>query len=115
MGFDLGAFGLGLLGGGLAEFMKWYQLREESPNWPVYAKTKGYWVLTGLMILIGGFFTTFYGLDTSQPLLPLNVGLSAPLILKGLAANAPALVSSRNLPDDEGRSKPSLMNFLAGK
>lgn len=108
-------FLLGVVGGVLAELLKWNQLKE-SPNLPVYAKSSVYWIITGLMALAGGVLAWAYGLDATSPLLPINVGISAPLIIKGLAAAAPQAPRTSD-PGDRGLGGPvpSIRNFLAGR
>lgn len=108
--FNTTVFLLGIVGGGLAELLKWYQLRE-SPNLPTYATSPVYWIVTGLMILAGGVLALVQGVDATKPLLALNVGISAPLILKGLAAAAPPVEPGVR---DLGPSQPSVRSFLAG-
>ena len=102
-------FLLGALGGALAELLKWFQLREASIL-PEYSKSTAYWVITVLMILSGGVLAWAYGLDASKALLAINVGITAPLIIKGLAAAVPAAPVSRDL-----ESKRSVVDILAGR
>jgi hypothetical protein len=109
----LTVFLVGTLGGALGELLKWYQLRE-SPNMPEYSKKLVYWFVTALMALAGGVLALLYGIDPSKLLLALNVGISAPLILKGLAAAAPNLGGAAGAKDLEG-PKPTIGNFIAGK
>ena len=52
----------------------------------------------------------YYGLDASKALLAINVGITAPLIIKGLAAAVPAAPVSRDL-----ESKRSVVDILAGR
>lgn len=110
MSFNLTVFLVGTLGGALGEVLKWWQLRE-STNFPEYSKKPVYWIVTALMALAGGVLAWLYGIDTTKLLLALNIGISAPLILKGLAAAAPNLSGAKDL---EG-PKPSIGNFIAGK
>ncbi len=121
------SFVLGLVGGALAELLKWYQLKE-SPNLPEYARKPMYWVLTGLMILAGGVLVVVYGVTPSNPLLALNIGLSAPLLLKGLAASVPVRTTTAPAapagvggpipsfdPTTSRATQPSPLNFIAGR
>jgi hypothetical protein len=110
-------FALGVLGGALGELLKWYQLRE-SPNLPEYTKKPFYWIITVLMILVGGMLALLQGLDGTKPLLALNIGISAPLILKGLAN----IVPSEKPPATKGvrgpeaqTAKPRAIDFIAGR
>lgn len=84
--FDV--FVAGAVGGVLAELVRWYQLRE-SPNLPAYASSLFYWVVTGLMVAAGGALAVLYGTTAVNALLAVNVGASAPLIIKALAQNTP--------------------------
>jgi hypothetical protein len=102
-------FGLAVFGGALGELLKWWQLRE-SPNLPAYKSSLLYWILTVLMILAGGVVGVVYGIDPNQPVLAINVGISAPLIIKALSASAPPSPATRSLQPD-----PSILNFLAGR
>lgn len=110
MEFSPMVFLLGVTGGILAELLKWNELKY-SENLPVYAKSPVYWIVTGLVALAGGVLAWAYGLDTANPLLAINVGISAPLILKGLASAVPQSSGSRDL----GGPQPSVANFLAGR
>lgn len=109
MPFNTTVFLLGALGGALAELLKWFQLRE-AQVWPAYSKSVGYWIITVLMVLSGGVLAWAYGLDANRALLAINVGITAPLIIKGLAAAVPAAPGTRNL-----ESQPSIMDILAGR
>jgi hypothetical protein len=116
---DIGAvFGIGCLGGALGELLKWYQLRE-STNFPEYARRWIYWVLTILMIAAGGGLAVLYGSELKNALLVANVGLSAPLVIKGLASNTPATGTGGARPPTRGGGKGSapatILNFLAGR
>jgi hypothetical protein len=111
MAFNIVVFLLGIVGGALAELLKWYQMRE-SPNLPVYARSPLYWIITVLMMLAGGVLALVQGVDAANPLLALNVGISAPLILKGLAAAKPPEPSRTTYPRG---AEPSIIDFLAGR
>ena len=111
---SVATFLLGVLGGAFGELLKWWNLRE-SNNWPDYAKGLRYWILTGAMILVGGLLAAAYKIDSSNALLAINVGLSAPLIIKGLAAAVPRGLDAgeRDLPKAGGGA--SLIDFLSGR
>ena len=113
MDFNLTVFLVGILGGALGEALKWYQLRE-SPNMPEYSKKPAYWIITAVIALAGGVLAWLYGIDMTKLLLALNIGISAPLILKSLASAVPNLSGVGGAKDLEG-SKPSIGSFLAGK
>lgn len=81
--------GLGIVGGLLAELLRWYKLRD-SPSLPVYLKSRRYWIVTILMIFAGGFIAWLYGeIGSLNAILAVNVGASAPLILAGLLKTPP--------------------------
>jgi len=83
-------FLFGCLGGTLAEIVGWFELRTAKPeDFPDYVKYWYYWFLTILMCIIGGFLATAYGTENVKVILALNIGASAPLILKGLARTIP--------------------------
>jgi|GEM_PF-908610 hypothetical protein len=137
------SFLYGVIGGGLGELLKWYSLRE-SPNLPTYIRSPFYWIVTGIMILAGGGLVLIQGVQPNNPWLAINVGITAPLILKGFASLVPiqptaptippaipaqpagAPVPPQDLaqpaapvpvgfPDAVHHKKPSLINFLAGR
>ena len=114
MPFDMTVFLVGTIGGALAELLKWFQLRE-SPNLPDYAHRPLYWIVTVLMALAGGLLAVIQNIDASDLLLALNVGLSAPLILKGLAAAVPGTPRTGEKDIEGSAPSPSVLAFIAGR
>lgn len=110
------SFLLGVVGGALGELLKWYSMRE-SPNLPDYIRSPFYWVVTVLMILAGGGLVLIQGVQPENPWLAINVGLTAPLILKGFASVIPIKPqASGGVSFTPGeREKPRLVDFIAGR
>jgi len=83
---------LGFGGGLAAELVQWFGLRftlyREIPDW---SKSWFYWVITILMALAGGGLACIYFLSGTKltPILALNIGASAPLLLGKLVQQAP--------------------------
>jgi hypothetical protein len=108
-------FVIGCLGGVMGEALKWYQLRE-SPNIPEYAQRPLYWIITAIMVLLGGILSCLYGVEVKSAILVANIGLSAPLIIKALAASNPLESGTATRGVSVPRpAKPSPLNFLAGR
>ena len=83
----------GLAGGGFAELLGWFKLRQQTP----IAPGKSYWIITGLMILAGGVMVVAYiGSNiVLNPLLSINVGAATPLIIGSLVAQVPPIDPGR--------------------
>jgi hypothetical protein len=133
-------FAVGCGGGIAAEALKWFGLRD-SPNTPVYLRSVKYWVLTILMVLIGGGLAPLYGTKDVNALLAVNIGASAPLIIGALfrtvpptplpppavppvpaqpvlsrsAEDEPVVRAEATLPSTVERPEPSLKSFLGGR
>jgi len=115
MQFNWTVFLLGIIGGLMAEVLKWYQLRE-SPTPPPYLKSVLYWVITVVMALVGGLLAVIQNVPASQPILALNIGISAPLILKGLAAVTPIKPVAETAPAfGSAPKKASVLDMIAGR
>jgi hypothetical protein len=78
-------FGVGFVGGLIGDLVLIWELRTTGSA-PVYVKNRFYWVCVLGMAVAGGFLSTFYGIVEVQAFLALNIGISAPLILKTLAS-----------------------------
>lgn len=90
----LEGFAWGLFGGFLAELLGFWKLRcEASETWPSWLKTKTYWVITFGMVAAGGGVVIMYLRSHIElsPLLAVNVGASAPLIIGALVSQVPKL------------------------
>lgn len=78
------------------ELFKWYKLKE-SPNLPVYARSVFYWGVTLTMILASGGLAVLYGVEPRNAIMVLNIGISAPLLIRALAeAGDPTPVVAQN-------------------
>jgi hypothetical protein len=89
-------FGWGILGGALGELLGWFKLRHES-RLPDYLKSPFYWFVTIFMLLSGGVLVVAYlhsKIDI-QPILALNVGASAPLLIQTFVAQTPTIPPGR--------------------
>ena len=88
-------FALGVFGGIGIEILKWYSIRDEllqkqKPLWP---NSLQYWIVTGSMIIFGGFFVLVYlgsGVGISY-FLAVHIGASTPLLLTGIGKSTPSI------------------------
>jgi hypothetical protein len=110
------SFLLGVIGGVLGELLKWYSMRE-SPNLPAYLRSPFYWVVTVLMALAGGGLVLIQGVQADNPWLAINVGITAPLILKGFASVVPVQPPPAGKVSFSPGEKPvpRLIDFIAGR
>ena len=85
----------GLCGGLAAEVLKWFRIREELHRGiPDYAKKWPFWPATLSMIGIGGLLVYAHHASSEvqlNPILAVNVGASAPLILSALVGETPPI------------------------
>jgi hypothetical protein len=87
-------FLFGVVGGLFGEVLSLFNLRHQPVGLlPVWLKSPWYWAMTILMILSGGGLVVIYMKSSISvaPILAVNIGASAPLILGRLVAQAPAI------------------------
>lgn len=94
---ELDGFLFGALGGFLAEVLGLFKLRHEADNLPAFLETWFYWVITGAMVLSGGVLVWVYLLSDMalSPLVAVNLGASAPLIIGSLVSQTPPIDPGR--------------------
>jgi hypothetical protein len=111
-------FAAGIFGGFVAEAVRWYKVRE-SENYPTYLKSPLYWVATLIMIIVGGFLASIYGVNQVNALLAINIGASAPLIITTLVSAAPnkekPLIASFESKPKSKTKKQLIKDFLSAK
>jgi hypothetical protein len=92
--FDAFLYGLG--GGLVPELVALYKMRQQ-PQLPQWIRSWIYWLPTVAMIAAGGGLAAAYASSGSQigPILALNIGASAPLILGSLSSAAPDITPGR--------------------
>jgi hypothetical protein len=90
----LEGFLYGVLGGFMAEVLGLFRLRQQAPkDLPLWLKSWFYWATTILMMATGGGLVDTYlrsGILV-QPILAVNVGISAPLFIGSVLAQAPSI------------------------
>jgi hypothetical protein len=90
----LEGFLYGLLGGLLSEVLGLFRLRQQKvETLPDWLKSWFYWATTVLMITAGGLLVVIYlrsGISV-QPILAVNVGASAPLLIGTVLGQAPSI------------------------
>ncbi len=87
-------FFFGAVGGALGELLGLFRLRHQvGQALPAYLTSWFYWIVTITMIAAGGVLVVIYirsGI-TLQPIIAVNVGASAPLIIAALVAQTPKI------------------------
>ena len=117
---------VGIFGGLIAELSRWWSIRE-SQSFPVYSKNYQYWLITFIMILVGGFLSVFFcGTGEMSAVSPLGIGASAPLLITTLTKGATEqprdstrTPSFNKMIDNRGvnaeiKTLPSIISFLRG-
>lgn len=82
---------MGVGGGCLPEVLKFYQMREhgEKPKW---VRTWFYWIMTAIMVILGGGVVAIYmaqGATQMNPILALHLGAATPVLIQGVIAGKP--------------------------
>jgi hypothetical protein len=93
----LQVFITGLMGGVVLELVHWYNIIK-SGDWPAYGNSPVYWIITAIMVVVGGGLAVLYFGSRADGLVAFHVGLSAPLILQKLTttvATTPGAKSAR--------------------
>lgn len=84
----------GMAGGMFPEILKWFRMRETlHVAIPDYAKGLSYWVATAAMVVAGGILAVAYEDQdvTIDRILAINIGASAPLVIKELLGQTPPI------------------------
>jgi hypothetical protein len=85
-------FAGGFLGGIAGDLLGFADRRRE--RMPDYYKKSSYWLGAFTLAFFGGLLATFYG-SPMNALLALNIGASAPLIIKSASTSVPRIRGSR--------------------
>jgi hypothetical protein len=95
---ELAAFAYGVGGGMAAELLGLFRLRRKAPGQlPLWLKSPFYWLVTIAMMLAGGGLALAYVAShiSLSPILAVNVGASAPLILGTLTSQTPDITPGK--------------------
>ena len=91
-------FLFGVLGGSFGEVLNPFKLRHQPINTlPLWIKSMWYWTITVMMVASGGLLVVIY-MKSNIPVVPIlavNIGASAPLIIGTLVAQAPSIPPGR--------------------
>ena len=105
---SLAVFGIGCAGGVLAEVLHWWNLRENT-EFPAYARSPFYWVITVAMVAAGGLVAWLYFGARGEGIVVAHVGVSTPLLLQKLATSIPARSGSKSML---AAPQPSVRRFF---
>lgn len=79
----------GICGGIFAELAGIFEIRHDSPDdLPEWLRSPLYWIITFFMVLAGGLLVVIYVRSGANitAILAVNIGASAPLIIRGLTS-----------------------------
>ena len=100
----LSVFLVGSAGGLLLELVHWWNIKKKN-QFPKYARSAKYWIITAAMALAGGLLALVYFGDEAQAILPLHIGLSTPLILQ-------KLTTTMAEPGERAGEETSILSFF---
>lgn len=96
------AFVWGIGGGLFVEILSWYKIRKctKPPHW---FQSRFYWIGTFFMIIVGGILVVahMHSEVSLTPLLAINIGASAPLLIGTMAGTAPDISAGKSDLDTE--------------
>ena len=98
----LSVFGCGVLGSAAVELvtvLQYYEASDHGIKLPDRYFLRGFWFARSLLALMAGSLAVFYGID--NPILAINVGASAPLIIRLFAQGVRAQLTP---PSNQSRS-----------
>jgi hypothetical protein len=104
-------FAWGCVGSACDELLHWASLRRRR-TFPTYVRSIKYWVVTALLVLMGGVVALAYGSSSFRLITPLTVlivGYCAPALIKSLSR---ALLRRLAL-GKEVADRPSVASFLS--
>jgi hypothetical protein len=92
--------GVSTLGGVAAEVLHWYMLSRRARGIAGFRKHGGYWVLTCLMVALGGIMPVIYISGAASAALCFHLGAATPVLLQKLVVAAPRLTPMLGSPTD---------------
>ncbi len=85
---DINVLLVGCFGGLAAEALHWWNLRT-TDRLPQYGKKLFYWIITVIMILVGGGIAWLQFGSSGEAWVVFQIGVAAPLILQKLTTSLP--------------------------
>ena len=79
----------GFMGSGSIELVLLIEIYQSEVPMPLHFRKPGFWVVRSLLAILAGILVCAYGIK-DNPILAINVGASAPLILRALGTKPPA-------------------------
>ena len=108
MDFASTVFLTGMGGGAANEILHWWGLRKSS-KFPKYATRVFYWVITVMMIILGGFIAALQLGKGGEPFIAFQIGILAPMLLKKIGSSVPETTGAMG-----GDDKLDLRGFFKG-